>query len=190
MNGTASTCFELVDWIGEDGGILGTVSRAEMRRRNLLHEVTATFVFHPEGRLFVHQRTFTKDVYPGHFDLCVGGTVTSGELPVENAMRELEEELGVRGVTLHPLFTHRFQDVHTNSRVHVFACVFEGPFRFQTEEVLDGAWREQEAIEPLIATAPVCPDSAQGWRLYIERCGRDRTFANVISLQLEQAQGE
>jgi isopentenyldiphosphate isomerase len=172
---------EMVDWIDEEGRTLASLPRAEIRGRNLLHRVTATFVFHPDGRVFVQQRSPHKDVYPGLHDVFVGGTVVSGEGYEANACRELHEELGVRGVPIHALFGHRFQDERTNSLIRVFACVYDGPLRFQPEEVVGGRWCGEADVEPLIAAGQLCPDSAQGWRRYLAAYGAGRNFARELA---------
>jgi isopentenyldiphosphate isomerase len=176
MDAVSSPSDEQVDWIDEAGRTLATLPRREIRRRNLLHRVTSTFVFDPDGRLFVHRRTKSKDVYPGLHDVAVGGTVMSGESFTSNARRELEEELGVRGVPLYWLFAHRFQDEATNSRIEVFACVYGGAMTFQPEEVDEGFWAELPLVQGLIDSERVCPDSAQAWRLYREQCQAEGDF--------------
>lgn len=181
-----SAADEPVDWVDEDDRVLGVVPRREMRRRNLLHRVTATFVFHPDGRLFVQQRAATKDVYPGLFDPCVGGTVTSGETYAANAAREVAEELGIHGAPLYALFGHRFRDNATHSLIRVFACIHDGAVRLQEAEVAAGEWREPAALERLIAAGRVCPDSVTTWRLYLERFGRERNFARDVAPGLER----
>ncbi len=178
--GATGAPVEYVDWIDEDGRLLQTLSRREMRRRNLLHRSTATFVFHPDGRLFIQQRTRTKDVYAGLYDVCVGGTVVSGETWEQNACREIAEELGIRGVAVRALFTHRFQDAHVNNAIGVFACVYDGPITLQQEEVAEGFWANAARVEALLATGTVCPDSAQGWRMYQQRFG-GKDFARDIA---------
>ncbi len=178
---SASAAEEPLDWVDEANRVLGVVPRSEMRRRNLLHRVTATFVFHPDGRLFVQQRVPAKDVYPGLFDPCVGGTVTSGETYAANAAREVEEELGIRGAPLYALFGHRFRDGATNSLIQVFACIHGGPVQLQEAEVAGGEWREPASLERLIAAGRVCPDSVAGWRLYLERFGAGRNFARDVA---------
>ena len=171
---------EIVDWIDEDGRVLQSLPRAEIRGRNLLHRSSATFVFHPDGRLFVQQRTLTKDVYPGLFDVCVGGTVVSGETYDQNACREVAEELGIHGAPVYALFSHRFLDAHTNNAIRVFACVYDGPIVLQPEEVADGFWADRSRVETLLAGGRVCPDSVQGWRMYLERYGTSN-FAREIA---------
>jgi isopentenyldiphosphate isomerase len=181
IRSTEDPLTERVDWIDEAGATLESLPRSEIRRRNLLHRVSATFVFHPDGRLFVHRRTETKDVYPGLYDVAVGGTVVSGETFEENACRELGEELGVKGAVLYRLFSHRFQDRSSNSLTEVFASVTEGPFRLQPEEVSEGSWMKLEEITPLIAAAKICPDSVQAWRLYLKQAARDGDVLTRVS---------
>jgi isopentenyldiphosphate isomerase len=171
---------ERVDWVDEQGRVLDSLTRTAIRQRNLLHPVTATFVFHPDGRLFVHQRTLTKDVYPGRFDVCVGGTVVSGETFAANAVREVAEELRIRGAPVYALFRHRFQDEATHSLIQVFACVHGGAVTLQPEEVAAGFWADRAAVAELIRAGNVCPDSAQGWRMYVERYG-EANFARELA---------
>lgn len=182
--GSGPAVPEWVEWIDEQGQVLKPVPRAEMRRRNLLHRVTATLVFHPDGRLFVQRRAATKDVYPGLYDVCVGGTVTHGETYEKNAQREIAEELGIRSVPVYRLFDHRFADRYTNSLIRVFACVYGGPVTLQPEEVADGFWASRTQVEELIAAGKVCPDNAQGWRMYVQRYG-GKNFARDVAPGLE-----
>src|SRR5262249_26896649 len=74
-----SAADELVDVIDDAGRTIGVVTRREMRRRRLPHRSTAILVFDHAGRLFVHLRTATKDVFPSHWDVAVGGVLGAGE---------------------------------------------------------------------------------------------------------------
>lgn len=172
---------EFVDWIDEADRTIASLPRPEIRRRNLLHRVTATFVFHPDGRLMVHRRTDSKDVFPGYHDVCVGGTVESGETFTGNACREIGEELGVRGVPVYRLFGHRFRNQQANNLIEVFACEYAGPFAFQPEEIAEGFWADPDEADALVAAGRVCPDSSAGWRLYREQCRREGPFAERLA---------
>lgn len=176
---------EWVDHLDEDGHVLKAVPRSHIRRHNLYHRVTSTFVFHPDGRLFVHRRSPDKDVFPGLHDMCVGGTVSAGESWPANACREVGEELGVHGVPLYFLFEHRYRDTQANNLIHVFACVYDGPITLQPEEVVDGAWMDEAAVKALVDAGRMCPDTSRGWRLYLERFGRGRNFAREVAPRLE-----
>ena len=155
---------EIVDWIDESGKTLQSLPRAEIRRRNLLHRVSSTLVFHPDNRVFVHRRSAEKDVYPSLYDMFVGGTVVSGESYEANACRELEEELGVSGTPIYSLFGHSFRDEVSRSLTRVFACVSEGPFRFPPEEVVWGDWRDTGHVNGMVAEGRIARPSAQSGR--------------------------
>ena len=50
-----------------------------MRRDNLPHLVVAVLVRDPAGRVYVHRRTDTKDVFPGMHDCFAAGCMQAGE---------------------------------------------------------------------------------------------------------------
>jgi len=75
-----------------------------MRAENLPHRATYIFVLDSEGRILVQRRTDTKDLFPGYHDLAAGGVVAAGESYEECALREAEEELGIRDTPLAPRF--------------------------------------------------------------------------------------
>jgi len=171
---------EQIDWIDEAGTTLAVLPRPEIHTRNLLHRATATLVFHSDGRFFVHQRADSKRLLPGFHDVMVCGTVASGESFEENAGRELAEELGISGVDYYHLFDHRFQDTLINTSIRVFACQYDGPMIFQPEEVQGGEWMTPQGVEALIARGVLCPDSAQGWRIFRERFGEGSTLERLL----------
>ena len=86
---------ELVEVVDETGAVLRVVTRAEMRRDNLMHRNVAVFLQRTDGRLVVHQRADWKDVYPSHWDVAFGGVPNVGESDEDAAIRELAEEAGL-----------------------------------------------------------------------------------------------
>src|SRR5208337_3731936 len=90
-------------------------TRREMRERRLPHRCVYILVFDQNGNLFVHLRTATKDVYPSHWDVAVGGVLAAGESFAEGALREIYEELGIES-TPEPLFPFEYVDASTGVR--------------------------------------------------------------------------
>ena len=70
---------ELVDVMDDAGRTIGTVTRREMRAQRLPHRATYLLVFNDRGELFIHLRTATKDVYPSHWAVTIGGVLAAGE---------------------------------------------------------------------------------------------------------------
>jgi isopentenyldiphosphate isomerase len=148
---------ELVDVIDADGRVVGTVTRRDMRARRLPHRCVYILVFNRWGELFVHRRTPTKDVYPGHWDVAIGGVLVAGESFDDGARREGFEELGVE-LSLEPLFPFRHEDAATLVRAMVYRACHDGPFCLQPEEITSGEWLPLHAIPARARQASFCPD--------------------------------
>lgn len=157
---------ERVDVVDDRDRVVGSASRSEMRRQNLLHRAVYLLLFDTAGRLFVHRRTDTKDVYPGHWDVTLGGVVAAGEDYRTAARRELAEEVGVHGTTLTELGPFRYQDAHTRLVGRVYATVDDGPFVLQPEEIVTGRFVPMRDAERLLGEHPCCPDGAAVLRAY------------------------
>lgn len=165
---------ELVDIVDEEDRVLGTVSRAEMRARNLRHRAAYVLVFDSRGRLFVHQRTAEKDLYPGWFDVAAGGVVAAGESYEAAARRELAEELGIGGVPLRPVLRFRFADEANQVNGMLYSCTYDGPLRLQTKEIAGGEWLDLDVVFERIGSRPFCPDGVEALRLYLDLLERAR----------------
>jgi 8-oxo-dGTP pyrophosphatase MutT (NUDIX family) len=150
---------ETVAVVDEHNTVIGSAPRRVMREKGLIHRATYILVFDSRGRLFVQDRTMTKDIFPGFHDLCTGGVVLAGEGYEESARRELEEEIGVTGAELAFLFD--FYGEYAGQRVwgRVFSCVSDGPFTLQPEEVTGGAFLEIDEVKRLMESGPCTPDS-------------------------------
>jgi len=159
---------ELVDVVDDAGRVVRVVTRREMRVRRLPHRTSYILVFNRRGELFIHQRTPTKDVYPGHWDVAVGGVLAAGESFEAGAGREVREELGVEPA-LEPLFPLRYADADTVVHGMAFQAVHDGPFRLQPEEIVRGEFVTLEEIEGRTAHEPFCPDGLAALAQYRRR---------------------
>lgn len=156
---------ERVALYDEAGEVAGSARRSVMRSRNLRHAASSVVVRDPLGRVYLHRRTTTKDVYPGLLDFAAGGVVLAGEDPDLGAVREVEEELGVSGVRLEPLGVADYADEHTRYRAFRYVVTWDGPIRWQPEEV---AWGEWVTVEDLVRriddeAGSIVPDSVAVW---------------------------
>ncbi len=143
--------------------------RWRMRRDNLIHRACYILVFNSRGELFVHQRTDTKDVYPGFFDLAAGGVVLAGESYDAAAQRELAEELGITGQPLAELFDFFWEDAHCRVWGRVYRCVHDGPMTLQPEEIVSGRFMPPDAVERELPLDRITPDSLEAFRIFLER---------------------
>jgi isopentenyldiphosphate isomerase len=167
-NGVIDPSTELVDVTDEFGTVIAVVTRKEMRERRLPHRCVYVLVFDSCGRLFVHLRTRTKDVYPAHWDVCIGGVLSAGESFDAAARREGREELGV---DLEPrlLFPFQYADRRTVAHGTVYHAVHDGPFVLQPEELEYGEFVPTDELAGRFTRQPYCPDGVLVWQKYCER---------------------
>jgi 8-oxo-dGTP pyrophosphatase MutT (NUDIX family) len=119
-----------------------------MRALGLSHRATYILVFNSHGKLFVQERTMTKDIFPGFYDVVSGGVVQDGETYDESALRELEEEMGIKDVPLTYLFEFPYEDDNFKLWGRAYKCVYDGEIVLQEEEVKSGAfYRIPEILE-------------------------------------------
>lgn len=148
---------DLVDVVDAAGRTIAVATRREMRARKLAHRSVYVLVFDRRGHLFIHLRVPTKDVYPGRWDVAVGGVLQAGERFAAAAGREASEELGVE-VTPAPLFPFHFADGATDVHGMVYRATHDGPFRLQREEIVRGEFVPLDAIAARATRDPFCPD--------------------------------
>lgn len=168
---------ELVDVIDADGKTIGVTTRREMRVGRLPHRCAYVLVFNTRGDLFVHLRTASKDVYPSHWDICIGGVLTAGENFDPGAIREVREELGIEA-KFEPLFPFRYFDDKTEVHGHVYRLIHDGPFHLQVEEIVRGEFSLIAEVLSRVEREPFCPDGVEVLKRYL------REFEANIAIKL------
>jgi isopentenyldiphosphate isomerase len=112
-----------------------------------------------KGDILVHKRAETKDIWPGWWDVAVGGVVSPGETWVDAAVRELHEELGIEGGALEFLGIGAYRDSDVQLVAATFLCRTEGPFAFADGEITEAHWVSQAEIPVWLQGKQFLPDS-------------------------------
>ena len=91
--------MELLDICNEEGFPTGeTVERSRAHSEGILHRTAHVWVVREvDGRtqVLLQKRSMDKDSYPGMYDTSSAGHIPAGAEPLESALRELGEELGI-----------------------------------------------------------------------------------------------
>lgn len=159
-------------------------SRAEVRSKNLPHRCSYVLITDSAGeRVLVQKRVAWKETYPSHYDPCPGGVMGPNETFEENAVRELEEEMGIAiGSALAPehpsfLFDFWFENDRVRNWGRLLVVRFMGELsdlKLQEEEVESVAWMDFVELEGLLESGPITPDSAVALRRWLRDQGRPR----------------
>ena len=146
---------ELFDVVDEQDRVTGQLARREVHRLKLRHRAVHMLVVNRAGKVFLHQRSMQKDLFPGVWDSSAAGHVGAGEDYDDTALRELEEEIGCRPVKPPKrLLKIEAREETGQEFVWVYRVEAEGPFTLQADEIERGAWFTVAQIDRWIAERP------------------------------------
>ena len=146
---------ELFDVVDEQDRVTGQLPRREVHRLGLRHRAVHILVANRAGKVFLHQRSLKKDLFPGVWDSSAAGHVGAGEDYDDTALRELEEELGCRPAKPpQPLFKLEAQERTGQEFLWVYRVEAEGPFTLEPEEIERGDWFTVAEIDRWLAERP------------------------------------
>jgi isopentenyldiphosphate isomerase len=138
---------ELVDVLDVNGVPTGkTVLKSVAHREGILHPVAHVWIYTGAGMVLLQKRSFSKEVYPGLWDVSMGGHISAGEDIIQGALREIKEELGKQfsAGNLRPAFIHSTDEdlgtLKVREVIHVFLCRCDDPissYAAQESEVDD-----------------------------------------------------
>lgn len=82
--------------IDENDNIIGKDTRENIHKNGLLHREIHVWIYNKNGEILFQRRAKTKDTYPDLLDASVGGHVEIGDDYLATAVKELEEETGIK----------------------------------------------------------------------------------------------
>lgn len=86
----------LIDVLDEKGNPTGkSKTKAEIHEHGLWHNSSHIWIYNSNGEIMLQLRAKDKYSYPGLWDISVAGHTDSGETPIESAVREMKEEIGL-----------------------------------------------------------------------------------------------
>ncbi len=88
--------IELLNIVNGEDKIIGTGSRSEIHQRGLRHREIHVCFITPNKEIIFQHRAKDKDTFPDLLDITVGGHVEIGQSYEETALKETEEETGLK----------------------------------------------------------------------------------------------
>lgn len=145
---------EVFDVVNEADEVVGRATRREVHERNLLHRAVHVFVVNRHGELLLQKRSRFKDVHPGVWDSSVAGHLDAGEDYAAAAVRELEEEMGIREVE--PDEIGRISPCAATGweQVRLYLVRWDGTPRFPSAEVEAALWMKADELQRWIDARP------------------------------------
>lgn len=161
---------EELEIVNEKGEIIGTATRAHIHGNpSLTHRVVHVLIFSEKGEMLLQKRSLAKDVAPGKWDTSVGGHVGIGEdLPV-SAKREMDEELGIKGIEPEHLYSYIHSNPYETELVYTYRCIYDGPFRFNRAEIDEIRFWSPAEVEKALGIGLLSDNFEDEFRTYMRR---------------------
>ncbi len=151
--------MELFDLYDRDRIPTGeTIERGQKLPPGRYHLVVHICVFNREGQMLIQLRSKNKVLWPGLWDVSVGGAAQKGDSSWLAAQRELAEELGivVDLSQVRPAFTFNFDRGFDD--VYLIQLDPEiDKLNLQSEEVTAVRWADSDSIHTMIESGEFLP---------------------------------
>ncbi|WAK02849.1 NUDIX hydrolase [Methylobacter sp. YRD-M1] len=142
---------ELLPVVDENDCVIDTLPRHYVHAQSLRHRAVHILVFDDQDRLFLQKRSLLKDLNAGLWDTSAAGHVDAGEDYDSCALREIEEELGIKVYGLELLFKLPATAAIGMEFIQVYRCRHNGPFTLAPEEIETGGWFSEHDLSARIA---------------------------------------
>jgi isopentenyl-diphosphate Delta-isomerase len=87
---------ELIDICDESNNLLNIQKmKSVAHKEGLWHRASHVWIYNSQGEILLQLRSKNKNLCPNQWDISAAGHVGSGEEPLESALRETKEELGL-----------------------------------------------------------------------------------------------
>jgi isopentenyl-diphosphate Delta-isomerase len=89
--------MEYIDILDKDGNKTGiTKTKLDVHKDGDWHRASHIWILNSRNELLIQRRSPTKENYPNLWDISVAGHISAGEDSIASALRESEEEIGVK----------------------------------------------------------------------------------------------
>ena len=158
--------MEIFDIIDKEGNPTGrTVTREKAHAEGIPHRTAHIWIIRQKDnriQVLLQKRSQNKDSFPGKFDTSSAGHIQAGDEPLESALRELHEELGIQAApdqlqfagTFSISFAKEFHGKMFRDEEIAFVYIYSQPVGIHTlvlqkEEVDKVYWLPEDKVNEL-----------------------------------------
>ena len=145
---------EIFDVVDENDQVIGRETRSDVHARELRHRAIHILVWNKYGEVFLQKRSQLKDKHPGVWGSSASGHLDSGEDYDTCAVRELEEELGINGVSPRRTAYLKAGPETGWEFVRLYHAEWTGNPKFPCAEIEAGLWIHPRDLEPWLQARP------------------------------------
>ena len=140
--------MEFLDVVDQNDNVIGKTSREDIYKKHLRHRIVHILIFNKKGEMALQLRAKVS-FCPYHWSTAVGGHVQSGETCEEAALREYEEELGVKSkIEFFSKDPYRLEGIE--KILITFKTIYDGPFKINPSAVEKIEFFDMKTVQEMI----------------------------------------
>lgn len=147
--------------VNEEDEPIGSMHIAEAHKRGAIHRVVRIMVENPDNhKILLQKRSPKMETWPNAWDNSAAGHVDVGEDYYEAALRELEEEVGIKADKLTEIGSYYTENTTPEGvKLKRFNKVYkyytkESNFNVQQSEVAEVRWFDVAEVKQMIKDVP------------------------------------
>ena len=169
---------EIFDIYTRDGEHIGTKEKSICHSENpgFYHKPVWIWIINSKGQILVQKRAKTKKKYPNYWDMPSAGHVDAGETSIKGAIRETEEELGIKTVEQDYLYVGEFIADRSWEIAQIYLLRIDvdiNNLELQEKEVAEVEWLSLEDFKKLFYSTDFVPFDNEYRTLVIELLERE-----------------
>jgi len=142
--------MEFLDVVDKNDKVVEKASKEDVYKKRLRHRIVHILIFNKKGEIALQLRSKEVSFCPHHWSTAVGGHVQSGETCEEAALREYEEELGVKS-EIEFFSKDLYQAEGTPEKFLItFKTIYEGPFKINPSAVEEIEFFDMKTVQNMI----------------------------------------
>ncbi len=111
---------EMVDVVDNNDVVIGSAPRKGIHKTDKMHRSVHIFLINSSGRIWLEKRAANTDTFPKYYNSSAAGHVSLGESYEEGAIREIEEELGIKNANIEKMHKLKASNETSNEFVTFF----------------------------------------------------------------------
>ncbi|SHI85177.1 NUDIX domain-containing protein [Arenibacter nanhaiticus] len=140
---------ELIDILDSEGNFTGkTMMKSEAHKKGYFHPTVTIWCYNKKGEVLIQQRAHNKDTHPLLWDASVAGHIGAGEDKLRSAVREVEEEIGLKISEKDLIKIGVFKSVHRHHPT-LIDCEFRHTFLCELKTDLENLTKQESEVKAL-----------------------------------------
>lgn len=139
---------ELIDIFDENNNSLNkTMMKSLAHKNGSWHRTSHIWIYNTKGEMLIQHRNHDKEIHPNLWDIGAAGHIPAGETPLQGAIRETEEEIGLE-ITAKELefiqikkgIANTNDKIQNNEFAYIYLLKYDGEItdlKIQQEELQD-----------------------------------------------------